>query len=130
MRNIKLDPYGYRVVVERCGIKLDAFVRFGHDRAAALKKAVIIRDDFLAQHARWKPRSNTGVAGVTELVHWTGGKPRSCFQVTAGSPRPGWMRRFFYETFADRQRQFVRAIKHRARLAGENVEQLLEAAHV
>ena len=130
MKNIASDGYGYRVVIDRGGIKLDSFVRFGEDRRAALAKAIAIRDEFLAEHARWKGRSNTGVAGVTEITHWTRGTPQTCFVVTCGSPRPNWKRRFFYRTFGERQRQLVAAIKHRARVSGENVNLLLEAAHV
>ncbi len=130
MKNIYSDSGGYRVQIERNGVRFDSFVGFGTDRAAALKKAVAIRDDFLAKADVLRGRSNTGVAGVSELTHWTSGSPRQCFQVTCGSPRPNWMRRFFYRTFSQRQRALDLAVRDRARRAGEPVEKLLEAAHV
>ena len=130
MKNIYSDGYGYRVQIERNGIRFDSFIGFGTDRAAALQKAVAVRDDFLAKAEVLRSRSNTGVAGITELSHWTSGSARQCFQVTCGSPGPGWMRRFFYRTFAERQRALRAACHHRARRAGEPVQQLMEAAGV
>lgn len=130
MKNIYPDPYGWRVEITRNCVKFESFIKFGADRAAALRKAVAIRDDFLAKASVLNGRSNTGVAGVTELMHWTGGQPRACFQVTCGSPGPGWMRRFFYHTLPERQRALRAACHHRARRAGEPIQQLLEAACV
>jgi hypothetical protein len=129
MKHIHPDPHGYRVEVERNGVRFRACIPFGSDRAAALRQARSARNEFLAGCAAIKSRSNTGVAGVTELTHWTSGLPQTCFVVTHGKPCPNWKRRFFYKTFAQRQRQLVRAIHHRARIAGENVNELLEAAH-
>lgn len=129
MKNISSDQYGWRVKVMRNGITFDSFVRFGADREAARRKAICIRDEYLATCAAMKGRSNTGVAGITEVFHWSGGKPRACFQVTFGGPRPNWIRRFFFKTLAERQTQLVKAIRHRARIAGENFQTLMEAAY-
>ena len=130
MKHIYQDPYGYRLEIVRNQVTFRSYVRFGDDRAAALKKIVAIRDDYLSKAEVLRGRSNTGVAGVSELAHWTGGRPRQCFQVTSGSPGPNWMRRFFYTTLTGRQRALRRAVAHRARRTGENLTQLLEAANV
>ena len=130
MNNIYPDGYGYRVQIERNGVRFDGFVKFGEDRAAALRQARAMRDDVLAKLAPRTARSNTGVTGVTELTHWSRGTPQTCFAVTHGKPCRNWVRRFFFKTFSQRQRQLVRAIEHRARVAGEDVQQLREAAHV
>ena len=130
MKNISADNYGYRVEMMRNGIKFDSFIRFDGDRAGALKKAIAIRDDFRARADAIRPRSNTGVAGVTELTHWTRGYPQTCFVVTHGKPCRNWKRRFFYHTLSQRQRALRAAVAHRARLSGEPIHQLLEAANV
>jgi hypothetical protein len=130
MKHIHPDPYGYRVEIERNGVKFAGFVKFGADRAAALRQARAMREDVLAKLAPKTGRSNTGVAGVTEITHWTQGYPQTCFVVTHGKPGPNWKHRFFYKTFSQRQRQLEAAIRCRAKLAGEPVAQLLEAAYV
>lgn len=56
MKNIFPDKYGYRVLVMRNGIELDSYVRFGDDKAAALRKAKAIRDDFIANCKAIRPR--------------------------------------------------------------------------
>ena len=104
---------GYVVRIKRGDVKLTFCTR---DLAAA----VAARDRFLALHGRIaipRPKSNTGVTGISEVTKWFHSKPYDCFSVTAGHPRKG-VHRFFYRTLADRPRAWREAVAARARLLG------------
>lgn len=123
MNHINPHPDGWIVKVIRAGIRYQAFVAHGADRAAALAQAEATRDEFIrihGAHATPAPRSNTGLLGITEVTKWNHGKPQPCFQVTLGDPRHS-TRRFNYTTFSQREKALKKAIAHR---------QKLEAAHV
>lgn len=120
MKNIYEIPYGFRVIIHRPELTYRAFVKFGDDRAAALKKAQALRDEFFAVHGEFgisgqRPRSNTGISGISEQTKWFHGQPKQCFQVTCGHPKKG-MRRFYYQTFAGRELALNRAVAHRQKL--------------
>ena len=60
-RNIYLDGTAWRVDVLRQGLRFRAYIPFAGDRAAALAKAVAVRDEFYAAHGRTRvPRSCVG----------------------------------------------------------------------
>lgn len=124
---ISAGDNGWRVDIARSGGRLRRFVAYAGDRAAALLEAVRVRDELAAQ-LPLRPRSNTGVTGVTEVTHWTRNVPQPCFVVTVGKPTRNWKRRFFYRSFAQRESALRAAIAHRARVAGEDAAALLKAA--
>jgi hypothetical protein len=122
MNHIYAHPDGWIVKLIRGGIRYQAFIAHGTDRAAALKKAEATRDEFIRIHGAQHvipARSNTGLLGITEVTKWSHGKPQPCFQVTLGDPRKT-TRRFNYRTFMGREVALQKAIAHR---------QKLEAAH-
>ena len=132
MKNIYEIPYGYRVIINRAEVRFQAYFAFGDDKAMALKRAIVERDNFFAVHGSGgisgqRPRSNTGISGISEVTKWFHNKPAECFSVTAGHPRHG-ITRFFYRGSKQRSVALRRAIAHRARLAGEDATQLLAQA--
>ena len=131
-QNIFEIPYGYRVIINRTGVRYQVFIKFGDDKPAALARAIAERDNFFAEHGEFgtsgqRPRSNTGISGISEVTKWFHNKPAECFSVTAGHPRHG-ITRFFYRGSKQRSVALRRAIAHRARLAGEDAAQLLAQA--
>lgn len=116
MKHIYEDHTGWRILIQRRNLSFRSFITFAGNKAAALQKAMAVRDEFLAAHGGLAARSNTGVSGVTELTHWTRGFPQTCFVVTMGKPCRNWKRRFFYRTFSQREAALQKAIAHRQRL--------------
>lgn len=115
MNHIYPHPDGWIVKVIRGGIRYQAFVAHGANRAAALVKAEATRDEFIRIHGAHHTipvRSNTGLLGITEITKWNHGKPQPCFQVTLGDPRHS-TRRFNYTTFNQREKALEKSIAHR-----------------
>jgi hypothetical protein len=117
MKNIFETTYGWRVIIMRSGVTFTSNIPFNGDRAAALKKAAAIRDEFYAEHGFNSPHSNTGICGISESVKWAHSKSYPCFAVSVGNRHP---RRFVYRTPEERQIAIRQAIALRALLAGEN----------
>ncbi len=126
MKHIYEDLYGWRVIIQRSGLRYHVFIANRGDHAAALQRAVVERDHFLAVHK--KARSNTGICGISETVEWKHNRPHDCFSVTFGASRKNYPVRFHYRGLADRSRALRAAVAHRARLAGEDAVQLLTQA--
>lgn len=123
MKNIIERSSGYRVKIQRERLTYRAYVPYGHDRAAALRQAVALRDEFYAVHGQYgpsgqAPRSNTGITGICETTKWYGGKPYSCFEVCHGRHT---YRRFVFKTLSEREAAMASAIALR---------QEWEASHV
>lgn len=128
-RNITAHPDGWLVQVTRSGIKYQAYFAYGKDRAAALQRAIAERERFFDLYGRYvtghKPRSNTGIAGISETTKWSHGKPYETFSVSFKRGAVG-MKRFRYRTLGDRSRALRKAIAYRARIAGEDFAELLK----
>jgi hypothetical protein len=118
----------WRVTIKRKGLRYYANFPFGTDKAAALERAKAERDRFYAIVGRTSPRSNTGVAGISEYNYCRHSYSRMVFAVTYGDPRTHGLTRIPYDTFAEREPAFRRAIALRARLAGEDAAELLRQA--
>jgi hypothetical protein len=117
----------YRVTIERRGMIYRVTIPFGDDRAAALARAVAERDRFYAAHGSSSPRSNTGIAGISETTNWTRSVPYPCFSVTVGAASRSQPVRFHYR-HGDRSGALRAAIAWRARHAGEDPAKLLAQA--
>jgi hypothetical protein len=133
MKNIYDNGYGYRVMIKRASLKFDALFKFGSDKPAALARAIAERDAFFAacgetSHSGQKVRSNTGIAGISEVTKWFHNRPLDCFQVTIGRPQTTGVKRFTYHGVAGRERALRAAIAHRTRATGEDPAQLLNQA--
>jgi hypothetical protein len=118
-KNIFLHRGYYRVRVQRRGVKLES-------TAATLERAIEIRDRFLSI-AGGVARSNTGLPGISDSVHWSHNHPHPGFHVSHG--RRG-RRRFCYGSNGVTRLQALRAaVAHRARLTGERftAQQIQEA---
>ena len=129
MKNIfQVDGKYWRVKIERRGIRYTVNIPFGSDREAALRRAIAERDRFYVAHGQTVPRSNTGIAGISETVKWSHNRAYPCFSVTVGASRVHRPVRFMYRGLAARSRSLRAAIAHRARLAGEDPAALLAQA--
>ncbi len=85
-RHISAHPDGLLVRIQRGAVLFQAFVPASHP--APLVKALLLRDKFKAlagpaskHRGRQQPRSNTGVAGVSETTMWRHDRPYPCFSV-------------------------------------------------
>lgn len=118
LKNIYEIPHGWRVIINRSDLRYQAFVAFGGDKAAALQKAIAIRDEYFAlvgvaeSPSGQRARSNTGISGISEQTKWFHGKPYYCFEVSCGHPRKG-TRRFYYRNVSGREQALAAAIEHR-----------------
>ena len=131
MKNITAHPDGWIVQVKRNGIMYRAFFAYGAGKTAALFRAVAERERFYELYGRYvtghRPRSNTGISGISELTTWSHNVPRNCFSVTYQRGAVD-MKRFFYKSAAERPFALRAAIAYRARLAGEDAARLLAQA--
>ncbi len=129
MRNIDILCGRYwRVKIIRHGIKYQVIIPFHGDRAAALERAIVERDRFYAAHGKNSPRSNTGIAGISEVASWARNQCRMAFSVGFGSYHTRLPRRFYYRGLAGRETALRQAVAYRARLSGENPAELLAQA--
>jgi hypothetical protein len=130
-KNICAHRDGWLVQVKRSGIKYQAFFGYGPDRAASLQRAIAERDRFYDLYGRYatghKPRSNTGLCGISETTKWSHGRPYECFSVSFQRGAVG-MKRFRYRTPGDRSRALRDAVAYRARLSGEDFADLMKQA--
>ena len=133
MKNIYEIPYGYRVIINRAEVRFQAFFAFGEDKAAALKCAIAERDNFFAVHGSGgisgqRPRSNTGISGVSEVTKWFHNQPYQCFQVTVGNSHVHQPVRFHYRGTSGRLVAFHKALAFRVKQTGEDKTALIAQA--
>ncbi len=131
--HICAHPDGLLVRVHRGALRYQAFVPKGN--ANALDRAIGLRDNFLKQLptellvVRSKPRSNTGISGISETVTWSHGRAYDCFNVSWNFNAPDGrrrmrMKRVYFKTWSEREAALQRAIALREEKTG------LEVAHV
>jgi hypothetical protein len=114
--NICRHPDGLLVRVQRQGVRVQGFIA-GHD-AAALQRAVALRDRFLALSGGVRVLSNTGIRGISETVRWYHSRPYDAFAVRwPGKPRKS--RVFTFQSWGGRRRALRAAVALRKRQTGE-----------
>ena len=133
MKNIYEIPYGYRVIINRSEVRFQAFFQFGDDKAAALQRAIAERDNFFAIHGSGgisgqRPRSNTGISGLSEVTKWFHNQPYNCFQVTVGKSNTNPPVRFHYRGTSGRLVAFHKALAYRVKQTGEDKTALIAQA--
>ena len=133
MKNIYEIPYGYRVIIKRSDVRFDVFIQFGADKVAALQKAQAERDNFFAVHGQFgpsgqRPRSNTGISGLSEVTKWFHNQPYNCFQVTVGKSNTNPPVRFHYRGTSGRLVAFHKALAYRVKHTGEDKTALIAQA--
>lgn len=110
--NVCRHPDGFLIRVRRRGIGLRGFVAYGTPQA--LDRAVEMRDRFLLRAGPFVParksvgKSNTGIAGISETVHWVKYQPRECFTVHLGRK---WRPRMKYVYFGPQSRTRAEALE-------------------
>lgn len=114
-RAISETPYGYRVRIYRANLTYRAYVAFAGDKAAALQKALALRDRCETALIR----SNTGHRGISEQTKWFHGRPYPCFEVNHGKGASRHFQRFTYQTLAQRETALKQALAARAKMEME-----------
>lgn len=112
--NITRFKRGLRVVVIRHGVRFEADVSWNHPDT--LRRALEIRERFLAQAGRRGSWGNTGIAGICETPHWTHNHCYPAFSVTCSGRR---FRRFTWHTHGGRSGALRAAAHYRSAISGD-----------
>lgn len=138
-KNICAHPDGLLVRIRRGETLFQAFVPKNYGRAgtplpaagahgvtrptdAALQRAIELKEKFLALAGaakvpvrHFKPRSNTGLLGISETVMWRHSKPYDCFCVSLDRDGKHRSKRVLYGRTRTRERALREAIALRTR---------------